>query len=103
MVQVVVFVPGNAKEKLKKAMFEAGAGKLGNYDSCCFEQAGNGQFRPLSGSQPFLGTAGNLEIVAEVRIEMVCEEHLLEGVISAMKASHPYETPAYYAIKTLGI
>jgi hypothetical protein len=103
MVQVIVFVPEKAKEKMKEAMFAAGAGKLGHYDSCCFEHSGVGQFRPLPGSHPYLGVMGELEQVPEVRIEMMCEDHLIEPVIKAMKASHPYETPAYYAIKTLGI
>ena len=102
MFQVIVFIPETHKEKVKAAMFSAGAGKWGNYDSCCFEQDGIGQFRPLKKSRPFLGSEGEIESVREVRIEMICEEVHYPHVIEALKSSHPYETPAYYAIKTVG-
>jgi len=103
VIQVTVFVPEEFKESVKTAMFNAGAGRLGNYDFCCFEHQGIGQFRPLPGSQAFVGTVGVLEKVLEFKIEMICEDHLYENVIAAMKAAHPYETPAYYGIKTVGI
>jgi hypothetical protein len=103
VIQVIVFVPEKFKESVKTAMFNAGAGRMGNYDFCCFEHQGVGQFRPLSGSQAFVGTVDVLERVLEFKIEMICEEHLYENVIAAMKAAHPYETPAYYGIKTVGI
>lgn len=102
MIQVAVFVPETHKEQVKAAMFAVGGGKIGNYDSCCFEHAGIGQFRPLAGSNAYVGEVGKVEFVAEVKIEMVCEDHLYESVISAMKSSHPYETPAYYGIKLVG-
>lgn len=103
MIQVVVFVPESHKESVKSAMFAVGGGKIGNYDSCCFEHSGTGQFRPLAGSNAFIGEVGSLELVPEVRIEMACEDHLFQSVIAAMLASHPYETPAYYGIKTVGL
>lgn len=103
MIQVVVFVPESHLDVVKRAMFAAGAGKMGNYDSCCFESKGQGQFRALHGSQAFIGDIGQLEKVSEVRLEMACEDQLLEQVILAMKKTHPYETPAYYGIKTLSL
>lgn len=103
MIQIVVFVPEEHKEVVKAAMFAAGGGKMGNYDSCCFEQAGTGQFRPLPGSEPFLGEVGGLEKVSEVRIEMACEDTAYPAVIQSMLQAHPYETPAYYGIKTLSL
>ena len=101
MIQVIVFVPSEHKEKVKMAMFNAGAGRMGNYDSCSFEHMGIGQFRPLPGSKAFIGKVNEIEIVEEVRIEMVCEDEAYSQVIAAIKSSHPYETPAYYGIKTL--
>ncbi len=101
MIQVIVFVPEEHKEKIKQAMFHAGAGKIGNYDSCCFEYAGFGQFRPLEGSHAFVGKAGVVEIVKEVKLEMICEDQDFPQIIQAMKSAHPYETPAYYGIKIL--
>lgn len=103
MVQIIVFIPEAHKENVKTAMFAAGGGKIGNYDSCCFEHAGIGQFRPLEGSQPFSGKLNVVEKATEVKVEMVCEDHLFSQVITAMKAAHPYETPAYYGIKILSL
>jgi structural toxin protein (hemagglutinin/hemolysin) RtxA len=101
MIQIVVFVPVEFKDRVKEAMFEAGGGRIGHYDSCSFEHSGTGQFRPLKGSNAFVGQIGKVEEVAEVRIEMSCEETLFDHVISAMKAAHPYETPAYYGIRAM--
>lgn len=103
MVQIIVFVPNDYKELLKDAMFKAGGGKIGNYDSCCFEQEGIGQFRPLENSNTFIGQVGEIEKVVETRIEMSCLKEKLADVIKAMKEAHPYETPAYYAIDTVRI
>lgn len=76
-------------------MFAAGAGRIGNYDSCAWQTEGLGQFRPLEGSQPFLGHVGEVEKVKEWKVEMVCEDAMLDAVVAALKAAHPYETPAY--------
>jgi len=103
MVQIIVFIPEDHKESVKEAMFNAGAGSLGNYDHCCFEHTGLGQFRPLANSNAFIGTIGKVERVSEVRVEMCCEEKNLPKVIEAMKEAHPYETPAYYSTQTLNI
>ncbi len=77
------------------AMFEAGGGKIGNYDCCSFESLGTGQFRPLEGSQPFIGTQGQIERVQELKVEMVSVPENIKKVVKALKLAHPYETPAY--------
>jgi hypothetical protein len=102
MIHISFYVPVKDAEKVKDAMFQAGGGKIGNYDYCSFEVKGQGQFRPLPGSHPTIGSECKLETVEELKVEMVCEDDLAEAVITALKKSHPYETPAYYAIKTLG-
>ena len=81
-------------------MFEAGAGRVGNYDCCAWQTKGEGQFRPLDGSSPFLGNQGQIETVIEHKLEMVCEEQCLEAVIAALKRAHPYEEVAYTVIRT---
>lgn len=101
MIHFAFYVPKTHLEVVKHALFEAGAGKLGNYDQCSFDIQGIGQFRGLDGSDQFLGKKGLLERVEEVKVEMVCEESLMEEIILTLKRVHPYETPAYYAIKTL--
>lgn len=101
MIHISFYVPVKDAEKVKNAMFQAGAGKIGNYDYCCFEMKGTGQFRPLPGSNPTIGSECKIETVEELKIDMVCEDSCIREVIAALKKSHPYETPAYYAIKTL--
>jgi len=93
---LIVYVPLEAAERVKQAMFDAGAGKLGAYDHCCWQVEGMGQFRPLAGSQPHLGQQGKVEQVTELRLELLCPKVLLEPVIKAMKDVHPYESPAYH-------
>lgn len=103
MIHFSFYVPVKDAEKVKKAMFEAGAGRMGNYDHCSFDIRGIGQFRPLSGSHPNIGSEGKIEQVEEMKVEMVLEDEVLDDVIRALKKTHPYETPAFYAIKTLGL
>jgi len=81
-------------------MFEAGAGRVGNYDCCAWQTRGEGQFRPLDGSTPFLGNQGQIETAIEYKLELVCEEPCLKAVIAALKRAHPYEEVAYTAIRT---
>ena len=95
MYKICVFVPEDAAEQVKQAMFKAGAGKIGDYDCCCWQTLGQGQFRPLEGSSPFIGEQQRIETVAELRIEMVCADELIKNAVAAMKNSHPYEEPAY--------
>ncbi|WP_375057087.1 NGG1p interacting factor NIF3 [Zobellella sp. DQSA1] len=97
MYKLVFFVPESHLEPVKAAVFATGAGKIGDYDQCCFETRGQGQFRPLAGASPFIGQAGALEKVAEVRVELVCEDHLIRAAVAALRAAHPYEEPAFDA------
>ena len=90
-----VYVPDSHVEAVKTAIFEAGAGYFGNYDSCCWQTEGTGQFRPLEGSHPFKGETGHLEQVKEWKLEFVVSESVLGAVLEALKESHPYETPSF--------
>ncbi|MBK8972181.1 MAG: NGG1p interacting factor NIF3 [Hahellaceae bacterium] len=86
-------------ETVKMAVFAAGGGRIGNYDCCAWQVKGEGQFRPLSGSQPFIGAVGEIEKVVEYKVEMVVNATCLANCIRALKASHPYETPAYHVLR----
>ena len=99
MYKLVFFVPETHKAAVKQAVFDTGAGKIGDYDQCCWEVSGQGQFRPLAGANPFIGKAGDLETVAEYRVELVCDDDLIQAAVEAMKSAHPYEEPAYDVIK----
>lgn len=103
MYHIAFYVPVSHAERVKEKMFQAGAGKIGNYDQCSFEYKGIGQFRSLPGSTPFVGTQEQVEQLEELKIEMVCTEESLVSAITALKEAHPYETPAYYVIKVVGI
>lgn len=103
MYKLVFFVPESHKEAVKQAVFFQGAGRYEGYDSCSWETIGTGQFKPLSGSQPFIGQDDQLETVEEYRVEMICSDENIKAVLQALIDSHPYETPAYdvQSIKTL--
>ncbi len=100
---VTVYIPDSHLEVVKTAMFRAGAGRIGNYDSCAWQVKGTGQYRPLEGSNPFHGRQGTVESVDEWKVELVCEDAALPEVIQALKTAHPYETPAFHAIKVAEI
>jgi structural toxin protein (hemagglutinin/hemolysin) RtxA len=95
MYKLCFYVPESHLESVKHAVFAAGAGRIGDYDSCCWQVPGQGQFRPLDGSRPFLGQQGIVETVAEYRVEMVCEAAFVRAAVAALLAAHPYETPAW--------
>lgn len=94
MYKLCFYVPQAHLEPVKQAIFDAGAGRVGAYDRCCWQTLGLGQFRPLEGSNPFLGKTGELESAPEWKVEVVVLDELIHEVISALKEAHPYETPA---------
>ena len=98
MYKLTVFIPDDALDKVKSALFAAGAGKIGNYEQCCWQVKGAGQFKPVVGSAPYIGVHDSLETVDEWRVEMVVNKSLIIEVIDALKQSHPYETPAFDVI-----
>ncbi len=93
--KITVFVPVGHVDAVMQAMSNAGAGAIGNYDSCSFQLQGTGTFRGLGGSKPYIGSKGKTERVEEVRLEMIVYSWKLNSVIHAMKAAHPYEEIAY--------
>jgi len=101
MYKLVFFVPEAHCEVVKTAVFAAGAGKIGDYESCSWQILGQGQFLPQKNSQPFIGTADVLAKIAEYRVEMVCGDDCIEQVIKSLKEAHPYEEPAYDVWKTV--
>ncbi len=98
-----VYVPAEYADKIREALFNAGAGKIGNYSDSSFNIPGIGTFRPLKGAHPFIGRRGKRSSVEEVKIETVVPERFLDKILRAMKSVHPYEYPAYdvYELKTI--
>lgn len=93
--KIQVFVPTDYLQTVENAMFAAGAGKLGNYDSCSFQQTGIGSFKPLVGANPFEGKIGFRSFNEEKKVEMLVSKHALSAVLRAMNHAHPYEEVAY--------
>ncbi|MCI4675356.1 Nif3-like dinuclear metal center hexameric protein [Candidatus Mycolicibacterium alkanivorans] len=91
----VILVPPEAAEAVRVAVFEAGAGHIGDYSHCSWSVTGRGQFLPLDGASPTIGTVGSVEHLAEERVEVIAPSRLRAQVLAAMRAAHPYEEPAF--------
>jgi dinuclear metal center YbgI/SA1388 family protein len=101
--KLVVFAPLADTERLVDALAEAGAGRLGDYDRCAWTTQGSGTFRPLAGANPTVGAIGEIEQVAETRIEMVVPHRLRADVVAALRAAHPYEEPAFDLLQMVAV
>lgn len=102
MLKLVTYVPASHAEAVREAMFAAGAGHIGDYDSCSYNLNGTGTFRALEGSHPFVGRRGEIHSEAETRIEVIVPTWLADGVERALIGSHPYEEPAYEFVQIAG-
>lgn len=97
MYKLCFFVPESHLDQVKEAIFATGAGRMGDYDCCCWQVLGQGQFRSLPGSKPFIGEQNVIEHINEYKVEMVCADELIKDAIAALKQAHPFEEPAYDA------
>ena len=99
--KLVAYIPFSHFEQVRQAVFDAGAGHIGNYDSCSYSVEGKGTFRALDGAQPFVGQHGTLHTEPEIRFETVFPSHLNRQIVAALMGSHPYEEPAFdiYALQ----
>ncbi len=95
---MVFYVPIDDTDKVLAALFEAGAGSIGDYAECAFVQPGTGQFRPLAGSDPTIGEVGESQRVPENRVELTFPRPLRSNVVAALRQSHPYEEPAFHVV-----
>lgn len=95
LVKIVVFVPKTHTDIVRKALGDAGAGKIGNYDYCSYSVDGVGRYLPKEGANPTIGKVGKFEEVVEERIECVCKRSKVKEVIKAVKAVHPFEEVSF--------
>ncbi|MEB3100675.1 Nif3-like dinuclear metal center hexameric protein [Ferviditalea candida] len=93
--KLVVFVPESHADRVREAVFNAGAGWIGQYSHCSFNLEGTGTFMPREGSDPYIGKLGRLESVREIRVETILPDSVRKKVIQAMLKAHPYEEVAY--------
>ncbi|MFW6743111.1 NGG1p interacting factor NIF3 [Acinetobacter pittii] len=103
MLKLIYYVPDSHLESTKQAIFSAGAGGIGNYEHCAWQVKGMGQFKPVKGADPYIGELGELEQVDEWRVETIVIEANVKAVAKALKASHPYEEPAFEFIQIIEI
>lgn len=96
---LVFYSPVESTEGVLAAVHAAGAGAIGDYRECAFVVRGTGQFRPLAGATPSIGSVGDLEQLAEDRVEVVLDRSLRGAVVAALRAAHPYEEPAFHVIE----
>ena len=93
--KLVVFVPREALDAVRDALFAAGAGRIGDYERCSWYTEGTGTFLGGAGTSPDVGRAGREERVAELRLETVFPAKLQDAVVEALREAHPYEEPAF--------
>ena len=93
--KVITYVPVDAVNTVAEALYEAGAGAIGNYSHCSFQTEGTGTFKPLAGSNPTIGKQGKVEKVNEMRLETIVSADKCQAVVNALRVSHPYEEPAF--------
>jgi hypothetical protein len=93
--KLVVFVPEDALDAVRDALFTAGAGRIGDYERCSWYTEGTGTFRALPGASPTIGDVGEEERVPELRLETVFPAERHDEVVSALRTAHPYEEPAF--------
>jgi len=91
IVKIQTYCPKGSVDNVRLAIGKAGGGIIGNYTYCAFLSEGKGYFLPMEGSNPTIGKQGEIEKVAEVKIEFVCEQNKVKSVIEAIKKAHPYE------------
>lgn len=103
MYKITFYVPESHLEPVKAALFEAGAGRIGAYEACAWQVKGQGQFRPLPGSNPFVGKTGQVEQVDEYKVELVCDDASIQRAVAALREAHPYEEPAYDVVRLLDL
>ncbi|MFG1812493.1 Nif3-like dinuclear metal center hexameric protein [Kribbella sp. NPDC049174] len=95
MDKLVVFVPVAETQAMLDALAKAGAGRIGDYERAAWSGTGEGTFRPLDGANPTIGQVGDIEVVAENRLEMLVPRRNRRAVVEALKAAHSYEEPAF--------
>jgi dinuclear metal center YbgI/SA1388 family protein len=93
--KLVTFVPVTHANEVREALFEAGAGNIGNYSNCSYNTSGNGSFKAGNNTHPFVGTIGEIHYEPEIRIETIFPSYLQHKIIQTLLAIHPYEEPAY--------
>ena len=89
--KIETYLPKEALDNIKNALYRIGVGKIGNYDCCMNWYEVNSSWRPIEGANPYQGKVGEIEIAKEYKLEFVCDGNNLKKIIQAIKQNHPYE------------
>lgn len=89
--KIETYLPKEALDKIRSALYELGLGKVGKYDCCLSWYEVNSSWKPIDGAKPYLGTVGEIEFAPEYKLEFQCKESDLTAAVSAIKSNHPYE------------
>jgi hypothetical protein len=102
--KLVVYVPTENADEVRRVIGENGGGKIGNYSFCSFSSKGVGRFKPETGANPHIGNVGEFEAVEEERIEVIIPTEKAKEIVAAMKSVHPYEEVVYdlYPLEVIG-
>ena len=101
-VKMEIFIPETHFPALQKALADAGAGHIGNYDCCLSYSPVTGTWRPLDGTHPFIGSVGEISSEPELKVEVTVKAEKIRETLSAIKAVHPYEEPVINVIPLIG-
>ncbi len=93
-VKIIVTIPVENTDEVRKAICNEGAGVIGNYTHCSMSTKCIGTFKPIDKANPYIGEINNLEFVEEEKLEVICDVSLVKNVISKLREVHPYEEPA---------
>lgn len=91
--KIEIFVPAEVSDRIRAAIAEAGAGRIGDYDHCSSTVKVTGYWRPLVGANPYIGQEGKISSETEIKIEVNCNRELIPAVLKAIRDNHPYEEP----------
>lgn len=100
-VKISVTMPPENTDEVRNAIFEAGAGIIGNYSHCSIVSKCTGTFKPLENSNPYIGEKNKIDFVEEEKLEFVCDINIVSKVIKALRNAHPYEEPAINIVPLL--
>ena len=96
LTKLVTFIPAEHAGNVLSALYQAGAGQVGNYENCSFSVDGQGTFKPNEKANPAIGERLVQEVVTETRVEVIFPSYLQSRIMTALKKSHPYEEVAFY-------
>lgn len=103
MYRLIFYVPETHLESVKDSVFAAGGGCYKDYDRCAWQIRGQGQFRPLAGSKPFIGEIDRTQHIDEYKVEMLVDDKRIRDVARALLDAHPYQQPAYGFMRLMNI